>query len=75
MEKGITKTYFCGLAADICVYYTIKYSLKEGFSATLVEDARNWGEGLGLKHWEIRLIWLLFLCAVFDLWHVQGLDC
>jgi nicotinamidase/pyrazinamidase len=38
-EKGITETYFCGLAADICVYYTIKDSLKEGFSATLVEDA------------------------------------
>ncbi len=38
-EKGITELYFCGLAADICVYYTIKDSLKEGFSATLIEDA------------------------------------
>ena len=38
-EKGITEIYFCGLAADICVYYTIKDSLKEGFSATLIEDA------------------------------------
>ena len=38
-EKGITEIYFCGLAADICVYYTIKDSLKEGFSAILVEDA------------------------------------
>jgi len=38
-EKGITEIYFCGLAADICVYYTIKDSLKEGFFATLIEDA------------------------------------
>ena len=38
-EKGITEIYFCGLAADICVYYTIKDSLKEGFSAILIEDA------------------------------------
>jgi Amidases related to nicotinamidase len=38
-EKGVTEIYFCGLAADICVYYTIMDSLKEGFSATLIEDA------------------------------------
>ena len=38
-EKGMTEIYFCGLAADICVYYTIKDSLKEGFSAILIEDA------------------------------------
>lgn len=38
-EKGITELHFCGLAADICVYYTIMDSLKEGFSATLIEDA------------------------------------
>jgi len=38
-DKGITELHFCGLAADICVYHTIKDSLKEGFSATLIEDA------------------------------------
>jgi nicotinamidase/pyrazinamidase len=38
-EKEITEIYFCGLAADICVYYSIKDSLKEGFSAILIEDA------------------------------------
>jgi nicotinamidase/pyrazinamidase len=38
-EKGVTEIHFCGLAADICVYYTIMDSLKEGFSATLIEDA------------------------------------
>jgi nicotinamidase/pyrazinamidase len=38
-EKGITELYFCGLAADICVYYTIIDSLIEGFSGTFIEDA------------------------------------
>jgi len=38
-EKGISEIYFCGLAGDICVYHSIKDSLEEGFSATLIEDA------------------------------------
>jgi len=38
-DKGVSEVHFCGLAADICVYYTIMDSLKEGFSATLIEDA------------------------------------
>ena len=38
-EKAITEIHFCGLAADICVYYTILDSILEGFSAVLVEDA------------------------------------
>ena len=38
-EKGATELYFCGLAADICVYFTLLDALKEGFRATLIEDA------------------------------------
>ncbi len=38
-EKGATDLYFCGLAADVCVYFSIKDALKEGFFATLIEDA------------------------------------
>lgn len=38
-ERGVSKVYFCGLASDICVYFTIKDALKEGFSARLIEDA------------------------------------
>lgn len=38
-EKGISDVHFCGLASDICVYYTIKDAVSEGFSATFVEDA------------------------------------
>ena len=38
-EKGAVDLYFSGLAADICVYYTLLDALKEGFKATLIEDA------------------------------------
>ena len=38
-EKGAKEVYFCGLAADICVYFTLMDALKYGFSATLIEDA------------------------------------
>jgi nicotinamidase/pyrazinamidase len=38
-EKGATDLHFCGLAADICVYYSILDSILEGFNATLVENA------------------------------------
>ena len=38
-ERGAVDLYFCGLAADICVYFTLLDALKEGFKATLIEDA------------------------------------
>ena len=38
-EKGAKELYFCGLAGDICVYYTLLDALKEGFRATFIEDA------------------------------------
>jgi nicotinamidase/pyrazinamidase len=38
-EKGVSEVHFCGLAADICVYYTILDSISEGFKSTLIEDA------------------------------------
>jgi nicotinamidase/pyrazinamidase len=38
-EKGAEELYFCGLAADVCVYFSIKDALDENFGATLVEDA------------------------------------
>ena len=37
-EKGVTEAYYCGLASDICVYYTVRDSVREGFSSVLVED-------------------------------------
>ena len=38
-EKGADDLHFCGLAADICVYYTLMDALQEGFQATLLIDA------------------------------------
>ncbi len=38
-EKGVTDLYFCGLAAEYCVYFSLKDALAEGFKATLIEDA------------------------------------
>ncbi len=38
-EKNAEDLYFCGLAAEICVAYTLADALKEGFNATLIEDA------------------------------------
>jgi nicotinamidase/pyrazinamidase len=37
--KGVSEAFFCGLAGDICVYFTVKDSVKEGFSSILIEDA------------------------------------
>ncbi len=38
-EKKTSELYFCGLAADICVYFTLKDALEEGFKVNLIEDA------------------------------------
>lgn len=38
-EKGATELYFAGLAADYCVYFSIKDALDEGFKCCLIEDA------------------------------------
>lgn len=38
-EKGVSQLYFCGLAGDYCVSYSVKDALQEGFEAFLIEDA------------------------------------
>ncbi len=38
-DKGVSEVHFCGLAGDICVYYTIIDSINEGFISTLIEAA------------------------------------
>jgi nicotinamidase/pyrazinamidase len=38
-ERKVKKVYVCGLAADYCVYYTAKDSLKENFETYIIEDA------------------------------------
>lgn len=37
--KGVRQLYVAGLAADYCVYYSIKDALTEGFDTYLIEDA------------------------------------
>ena len=37
-EKNATDLYFVGLAADICVYFTLSDARSMDFSATLIED-------------------------------------
>jgi len=36
---GITDVYLCGLAEDVCVYFSAKDSVRLGFSTYVVEDA------------------------------------
>ncbi len=38
-ERDVTEVVIAGLAADYCVYFTLMDALKEGFHASLVEDA------------------------------------
>lgn len=38
-QKKVHSLYFCGLAADVCVYYSIKDALDEGINCTLIESA------------------------------------
>ena len=38
-ERKANELYFCGLAADVCVQFSVKDALEEGFSVTLIEDA------------------------------------
>lgn len=37
--KGAKQLYFCGLAADICVYFSICDAVEEGFSCFFIDDA------------------------------------
>lgn len=38
-EMGTSQLFLCGLAADICVYYSTYDAFKEGFACFFVEDA------------------------------------
>lgn len=38
-DRNAENLFFCGLAADFCVWYSILDAHREGFSVTLIEDA------------------------------------
>lgn len=40
-RNGITSLFVCGLAADYCVYYTVKDALLLGYEANLLTDATH----------------------------------
>lgn len=48
-EKGASQVYFCGLAADICVYYSAYDAFKEGFACFFIEDASQPLDGEALE--------------------------
>ncbi len=48
-EKGTSQLFLCGLAADICVYFSIYDAFKEGFACFFIEDA---SKALDRKHFE-----------------------
>lgn len=39
VDKDINHLYFCGLAADLCVYFSIVDAINEDFICTLIVDA------------------------------------
>ncbi len=39
MEKGITDTYICGLAGDVCAGFTALDSIEAGFNTFYIQDA------------------------------------
>ncbi len=54
--KGITDVFISGLAAEICVYYTAKDAVKEGFRTYLVKDATQPLERENFEHAEKDLL-------------------
>lgn len=44
-----TKLYFCGLASDVCVCYSVLDSLRAGFESTIITDAMRGVDPVGTK--------------------------
>lgn len=57
-EKGASQLFFCGLAADICVYYSIYDAFKEGFACFFIEDASQALDLEGFKEIKKEMIHL-----------------
>jgi nicotinamidase/pyrazinamidase len=56
-EKGASQLFFCGLAADICVYYSIFDALKEGFACFFIEDASKALDTEGFKKMKEKMVY------------------
>lgn len=55
-EKGVSQLFLCGLAADICVYYSIYDAFKEGFACFFIEDASQALDPEGFKDIKEKMI-------------------
>lgn len=55
-DRGAHDLYFCGLASDICVYFTLMDALKEGFRAALIEDASRFLDAKGYDAAKAKMV-------------------
>lgn len=55
-EKGASQLFFCGLAADICVSYSIFDAVKEGFACFFIEDASRALDTEGFKKIKKKMV-------------------
>ena len=55
-EKGVEEIHFCGIAADYCVYFSIKDALLEGFKTVLIEEATKPIDAESFEKQKIELI-------------------
>ncbi|WP_225035717.1 bifunctional nicotinamidase/pyrazinamidase [Winogradskyella sp. SM1960] len=55
-EKGTTELFLCGLAADICVYFSIIDAFNEGFDCSFIEDASKALDNEHLKQLKTEMI-------------------
>ncbi|NRR92499.1 bifunctional nicotinamidase/pyrazinamidase [Winogradskyella undariae] len=55
-EKGTTELFLCGLASDICVYFSIYDAFKEGFNCTFIEDASKALDNEGFEKLKTEMI-------------------
>ncbi len=57
-ERGVKQVFVCGLAADYCVYYTIKDAISEGFETVLIEDATRPIDSSGFEKAKLEILQL-----------------
>ncbi|QNK78449.1 bifunctional nicotinamidase/pyrazinamidase [Winogradskyella sp. PAMC22761] len=55
-EKGTTELFLCGLASDICVYFSIYDAFKEGFNCTFIEDASKALDNEGFEKLKTEMV-------------------
>lgn len=57
-EKGVSQLFICGLAAEICVYFSAYDAFKEGFACFFIEDASQPLDAEGFKEIKKKMEYL-----------------